>query len=807
MPRFWGVFWVDASTPDRIEQTLGDIAALAGRERNTTAALHWLANLEKRWLLIIDNADDASISLEKLFPKGNGGHILVTTRNPAYKLHGNVGPGYYDFAGLDSNEATDLLLKASGQPMPWDMTCEQLAHAITEALGLLALAIVHAGAAIRDGLCGLKDFLAFYSRSWQKVRTEAMAAKSSGNEVIVFATWELCYEQLEQRNTEATLDAIQLLKTFAFFHSENISRDILSRALRNGDLERQQEQKDAQQERLDAQSHKPTWDEWFRSTGMLFVAYLMKNRGPAPLPAVIRDGRITGRIDISEDRIRYALKELRQMALVNHNIINDTYTMHPIVHQWARERPKMKLADQILWADIAGMVLSSSILLPPLGLSAEDDRYHVSILSHIEHVQKCRDAAQQRLRLKEADSWTSWLFSGSTVDPDKLRMKAKFGSIYARCGQWAQAETLLKDVYSYLCRLLGPDHKRSRQVALALSGIYWQMSQSTEAIKLQTSVLNTCRASLGIHHPETFRVMGQLGRTRWLQGQYTVARKLQEQALEGLQKALGPNDPDTLHIMDDYARTIAKFWNQKDFEESHQLHLTVIERMEKIHGPEHERTLFAKESCSRVAVLLGGQHLEKALEMIDEVRTTRATKLGKENPFTLLAVANSAIVKCALGSWNEAEDIARKAMAIAERNLDPKHIGILFGRHTLACILVQQRCLTEAESILIQVLECQKEMDSRRGDYHPDRLGTLIELARCYQMQGMLDKSIEVCNEAIIGFESITVSEHPLATATKLARQDMLAFQAAHPRNGHEQTYVAENQLPAVLFKIPAHLI
>jgi hypothetical protein len=35
-----------------------------------------------------------------------------------------------------------------------------------------------------------------------------MAAKSSGNEVIIFATWKLCYEQLEQQNTETTLDAM-----------------------------------------------------------------------------------------------------------------------------------------------------------------------------------------------------------------------------------------------------------------------------------------------------------------------------------------------------------------------------------------------------------------------------------------------------------------------------------------------------------------------------------------------------------------------------------------------------------------------
>ena len=35
------------------------------------AALHWLSNLEHRWLLIIDNADDENIALPNYFPKGN----------------------------------------------------------------------------------------------------------------------------------------------------------------------------------------------------------------------------------------------------------------------------------------------------------------------------------------------------------------------------------------------------------------------------------------------------------------------------------------------------------------------------------------------------------------------------------------------------------------------------------------------------------------------------------------------------------------------------------------------------------------
>ncbi|KAK3182171.1 hypothetical protein K4F52_006540 [Lecanicillium sp. MT-2017a] len=126
--KFWGIFWIDASSPERAKQTFGDIGDMVGVENSHNSVLHWLSNLEHNWLLIIDNADDENIPLEQYFPKGDRGNILVTTRNPAYKVHGNIGPKYYEFQGLELDEAKQLLLIASDTPAPWDPDCETLAE-------------------------------------------------------------------------------------------------------------------------------------------------------------------------------------------------------------------------------------------------------------------------------------------------------------------------------------------------------------------------------------------------------------------------------------------------------------------------------------------------------------------------------------------------------------------------------------------------------------------------------------------------------------------------------------------------------
>lgn len=132
--------------------------------------MHWFSNLEASWLLIIDNADDWRIGLEIYFPKGDRGHILIPTRNPAHRVHGNLGPGFFEFEGMGDDDASTLLLRAACQPEPWDGTSSILAAEITKALGFLALALTQARAAIRNGLCNLKNYLLFYEKNWQRIR-------------------------------------------------------------------------------------------------------------------------------------------------------------------------------------------------------------------------------------------------------------------------------------------------------------------------------------------------------------------------------------------------------------------------------------------------------------------------------------------------------------------------------------------------------------------------------------------------------------------------------------------------------------
>lgn len=67
---------------------------------------------------------------------------------------------------------------------------------------------------------------------------------------------------------------------------------------------------------------------------------------------------------------------------------------------------------------------------------------------------------------------------------------------------------------------------------------------------------------------------------------------------------------------------------------------------------------------------------------------------------------------------------------------------------------------------LLDFIERQRDMKAAQdglGDQHPDRLGTLVDLARCHSGAGQCRESIEVCSEAIEGFEDIGAGVHPLS--------------------------------------------
>ena len=700
-------------------------------EATQSAGKHWLSNLDEPWLLIINNVDDPSFDLSSLFPQGERGHILVTTRNPNFRVHSTVGSAV--FKGLKQKDALSLLLKAADFPRPWNSTVEDMGTKITDALGCLALALVHAGALILQRMCRLEDYLDFYSQYRKRIAARRSGAATEEDQVTIYATWEHSLDSLEIRHTEASSDAAQILSIVAFFHFEHIRVDIFTRAWSN---------------RRQAYQYKanPSFLE------RLFNSLFTRIQPPPLLPGFLK--RDSSEVD--EYRIRRALQELSSFSLISYDGGNDTFSLHPVVHAWARDR--LGRGEQALWVQIALNILAESIRLPPNDTGQIHEDYRRDILPHLDLcLQACPisildyEAFFGGLKLPVALMvWHTWLF----IFRHQAMSAAKFGYVYAELGRFKNSAMLLSKVKNALVQSRGNQNDMTMKTMLGLAGVYWGLGRLEEATALQKLVIEARTCVLGPNHQETISVMDHLGRSYWLNGQYNEALELQTVTVERAMSQLGSTHEVTLMALDNLGVTYGS-WRR--FEESRDMHQRVLAARKKKLGPTDLDTLLALNNLAMALHDLG--ELDRAKNYMCEVYEQRRAKLGKEHPWTLWALCNLAKVHTALKLFDKAEDMLVGGIAAAERSLGEDHLGVLMGVGELARVYAWCGKIEKAEDLMRDLIP---RFENSRGVDHPDTVYALFKKAHLYEMQNKFKEAIEACTLAGERAQTKLTKKHPL---------------------------------------------
>ncbi|MCJ1244074.1 hypothetical protein MMC30_001271 [Trapelia coarctata] len=672
--RFWGVFWIDVTSPETAKQSFAKLGKTGELEATESAGKHWLSHLEEPWLLIINNADDPTLDLQSLFPEGDRGHILVTTRNPNFQIHATVGSA--EFKGLEEREAL-LLLRAAGVQSPWDFSTEDNGNEITDTLGYLALALIHTGALIFQKICGLKDYLDFYNEYRQRLSIgRASKAADDHDYYAVYSTWDLSLNFIEQQRTEASCDAAQLLHIVAFFHFEHIRVDVFTRGLSN------------RSKALDSPKN-------MSFSARIFQA--IRNRLQPPL---------------------------RSFSLISYDGKDDSFPLHPVVHAWARDRNSP--GSQALWAQVALNTLAEAIQLPPNDSGEAHEEFRRDILPHLN---LCLAACPIQIIDYEA------LFGGYRLPlalvlkymvlltfGDQVWKAAKFGYVYLERGFFRDAAVLLLSVKDALVQSRGYKNNETMLAMLALAKAYWGLGRLKEAVVLQKFVVEARTEVLGTKHAETLSAMDQLGQSYWLNGEYHEALELQALTTERMKETLGPEHTDTLAAMDNLGVTHGS-WQR--YEESVEVHRKVLEFRKKKLGPTHVDTLTTINNVAMALFDLG--QIGEAKQLMDKVYEERKAKLGKEHPWTLWALCYLAKITSQMGLLQDAEEMLIPGIEAAKRSLGDDHLGVLMGTGELARVYTRQRRFQEAEVLIQQTLI---RLEQSRGSEHPDTVYALWKMSQ-----------------------------------------------------------------------------
>ena len=138
-----------------------------------------------RWLLVFDNAD-APDDIEHLLPRGGGGRILITSRNPAWPFAARS-----TCRPSTAPPRSSFLLERTGQHD------EAAADALAAELGDLPLALEQAAAYVVETGLSLTAYLDFFRTRrrelWSQERPPA------GYPATVGTTWTMAVERLRDR--------------------------------------------------------------------------------------------------------------------------------------------------------------------------------------------------------------------------------------------------------------------------------------------------------------------------------------------------------------------------------------------------------------------------------------------------------------------------------------------------------------------------------------------------------------------------------------------------------------------------------
>lgn len=578
-PRFWGIFFIDASSASAAERGLLTISQKFAVEKSVEGIKRWFSNQTRPWLLIFDNADDPQLDLSRFFPAGGRGVVLITTRNPQCEIHATKGSSKLDQMALE--EAITLLLRTSCVTSVDNEASRNSAKHIVQTLGCLALAIIHAGATIQQGVCTLDDYCAEYARHRKQLLDCQHIQAGTDYDHTVYSTWEVSIEKITGLSTETAKNAIELLNFFSVLHFEGISEKILERAWES-----------FQDDELS------TWIQSHRLS--IFNSICSEQWNPQPF--------------------REAIALLSSYSLIHIDGSENHISLHPLVHTWIKDR--LAPADQSKCYITSTITLSRSMISKQQSI---DISYAVNVQKHID---SCFRFGQNELWIE--DEWSK----------DRISVAYRFGWACSANNDWKQARDFLERTLEYSKKTMNEEYINSLYCTNLLGRAYYYLDERQKGTDLLEKAFTMARNMLGPEDPRTLSFMRDLIRDLLENNRNQESMDLigELQILEKENDVLRNRSPEAAESIILYADALSRSGNNRKAVE---LLEDLIPTLEESLGMDHNMTTWGKWTLAEAYRHLN--QWQEAAELDQQVLESYIKVFGTEHRATLRARSNLAI--------------------------------------------------------------------------------------------------------------------------------------------------------------------
>ncbi|WP_436524796.1 FxSxx-COOH system tetratricopeptide repeat protein [Actinoplanes sp. HUAS TT8] len=680
------VAWLNADTEESLQGSLRDLGGRLNLMSEQSgpdyarAVVQELSRGKRRWLLILDNADEPD-AVRTYLPHGPG-HVLITSRNKAWGEQ--TQPFEVDvFTRDESIEHLVQRVDAIGHGDA-DLVAEQLAD--------LPIAVAAAAAWLDETHTAVSDYLRLIQEEGPSAVLTAMTDRP------IARTWDLSLNRLRERD-HAAYRLFQLCSVLA----PEIPLDLVF--------------SDQMAEYLKA--YNPALSERLLRGSLIQqinrLALLRLDQRPSSSGDGERSGRILiHRVVQNVVRDRMTEEELIQARLEVHQVL-------------AKARPEGEVEDPQYWPRFR-------LLWPHLDASdaehSTDESVRQLIIDRVRWYYVQADPVTGRGRSERvARIWEQQLTTitdprqAATLLRQLLQLRFNLANLLRDLGEFELSRQVDEEVLAEQVRLLGPEHPHTLMTRGSYAADLRGLGRYPEALKLDIETYRAWQDLYGEDNTRTLAARNNLAVSYRLMGRFWEASEHDKEAWERRQEVNGETNLWTLGT----AACLARDWRDAgDFERSAALLKQTLGHLVSTRGPDSRSTLTTKSNYAVSLRSLG--RINEARQLHQEAYTRLLELFGADNPETVACRFSRALTLLSAGEGDQAVEELLAILQFWKRRLGDRHPYTLVCMNDLA---IAERQLGRLDAAREWIRPTVERLSEVLGPEHPYTLSAQMNLAIC----------------------------------------------------------------------------
>lgn len=651
----------------------------------------WLANPDNgRWLLILDNADDATVLLHlperdpetgatsvqrrllDFLPRVQHGAVLITSRDRtcALDLNGQNGTPL-EVRPMSTNEAVGLLRNR----LP-DATEEEASELVAE-LERVPLAISQASAYIKAvSQVSISIYLKKFRRSNEDQAT--LLNKGKGDlrrdpavPNAVITSWELSFRQIREKSPGSAL----LLSLMSYINRQGIPQFLLQRddddvsfyeeinPLISFSLIRAETRENVFEMHRLVQTAMRHWlrsegcDQLWKESAIERVAHRFPTRGNQ-----------AQHWPVCEDLMSHADEVILHTASSKESRLSRAIILVRTACYLIERKGHGGLAEQ----------RSTDALQIRREYFDDDSDEILTTMSILAYAQS------ELLKTEEARDLQEFILTqrrekcGSEHE-DTLDSVHNLALSYRQLGEYDKAADLLKHVFEVRERLLDPGDPRLLASGNGLAAAQFHQGKYEDAEKLSKRLLEMSTKYHEFEYIHTLDAMENLSSAYLQQNKLEEAEKRSVQAIPICTEVFGPSHWRTL----DARRLLADiYYRQNKLDEAQEICISCLDTAQQIYGAEDVTT-------ANIINLLGLVYLDQgrfvdASRLLKDAAETNRKVFGSDHPYTLTSLQNLAFCYYDMGDKVQAIELMTDVLDKRKEVLHANHPETIWSAEDLA---------------------------------------------------------------------------------------------------------------------------